>query len=241
MKQCYEPNWKTLKNRPAVFVWIPKTAGTSVRAIIERNEYPIQIGGGGGWEHASYKEIVKPLLSMGEPEPTIVTVVRNPYDWLVSYFHQHSSQDRPGGQESALGNWESFEDFLRKFDSGALPRFMRTEGFITEQLYDEKNHCKADVIIRFEHLQAGWGKTVEGLVGCERLRNGLSLPYKNRGEGHSRNPTFGPTPRNYRKYYTEEMVEFVEKRFGKEMSMYGYTIDGPIDDSIFVDPAKCHR
>ena len=190
-------------------------------------------------EHASWPDVEEKIGEM-DMHSTIVTVVRNPYDWLVSYFHHHSLAHRPGGQEGTLGNWTSFESFLSKFDSKhftetTLPRFMWGEGFLTEQLYDNKNACKAHVIIRFEHLQAGWGKTIQELVGCERLLNGLSMPHSNRGKGLTQ------TKRNYREYYNEELIEFVEKRFGKELSMYGYTIDGPADDSIFIDPAKCHR
>ncbi len=262
MKQLYEPDWDALKNRPIVFIWIPKTAGTSAHEMIKNNKYPILVGGtwrnrGYTGQHASYADLEE-NAAFAEVEgeitainPTIVTVVRNPYDWLVSYFHHHSLAGRPGGQEGSLGNWTSFKDFLSKFDSEnftetTLPRFMWGEGFMTEQLYDNQSVCKADVIIRFEHLQAGWGKTIQELVGCERLLNGLSLPHSNRGKDLARGSAVDHTgrfdiKRNYREYYTDELIEFVEKRFGKELSMYGYTIDGPTDDSIFIDPAKCHR
>lgn len=248
MKQLYEPDWDALKNKPIVFIWIPKTAGTSAHKLIKNNKYPILVGG--TWtnphtgQHASYTDVEESIREM-DIHSTIVTVVRNPYDWLVSYFHHHSLTNRLGcgalGQEGSLGTWATFKDFLSKFDSEhftetTLPRFMWGEGFLTEQLYNNQNVCKADVIIRFEHLQAGWGKTVQELVGCERLLNGLSLPHSNRGKGLT-----DKTKRNYREYYNEELVEFVKKRFGKELSMYGYTIDGPTDDSIFIDPAKCHR
>ena len=172
MKQLYEPDWDALKkDRPIVFIWIPKTGGTSASKMIKNNKYPILVGG--TWmkpptgEHASYTDVEEKVerrdIWRGK-KATIVTVVRNPYDWLVSYFHHHSMPGRQSGQswgqESTLGSWTTFKDFLSKFDSeystagATLPRFMWGEGFLTEQLYNNQNVCKADVIITvsYTHL-----------------------------------------------------------------------------------------
>ena len=245
MKKLFEPDWGSLRQNPVALIRVPKTGGKSMSHLIDNNpnRYPIQVGCAHGTGiHCSYKEMSNPPENEeneeGWTKHTIVAVVRNPYSWLVSFYNHHGGGSwagwldepwkyRTAGRDNPVMD---FQQVIERWHRGFKPTFMQPSGFITEQLY-LGNTCKADVIIRFEKLQEGWGKTLAELCECESVLNGASLPHENKGRAAG----------SLRNHYNEYTIGLVQERFAHELACYGYTIDGPTDDSVFIDPAKCHR
>lgn len=43
--------------------------------------------------------------------------------------------------------------------------------------------------------------------------------------------------RNYKEFYTSEMIELVNQKCSRELKMFGYTFDGPVDQvGLMVKP-----
>ena len=41
---------------------------------------------------------------------------------------------------------------------------------------------------------------------------------------------------DYKKYYTPELIKLVEQKHAQDLLHFGYNFDGPVDESIFIDP-----
>ncbi len=95
-----------------------------------------------------------------------------------------------------------FKEWLSRFDKpeGTVPR---------SSLYDEDGRCLVDFIGRFESLQQDF----DGI--CDRL-------------GTPRKPlprTNAVAKRDYRSYFDDESVRFVEEIFGEDIDRFGYQFD----------------
>ena len=169
---------------------------------------------------------------------TKLSICRNPYDLLVSYYHHSESHHyRPEYlQLSGPTGWasinvvhgiRSFDGFIKRYCD---PQFrwhhsLRQKNLFF-QMYGETGKCEVDVIVRQEMLFAGI-KTFLAAVGyCQE--NALE-PYREKVNASSRK-------KDCRHYYTDELRELVTEKCAAELSDFGYDFDGPINLDAFVDP-----
>ena len=128
---------------------------------------------------------------------TIFCTVRNHFDTLVSwYFHQTL---RPG--KSKYFGWP-FERFL--YEWALNPRYFR-DG----QMYWERVPL-CNRVLRFESLQIDFNELLDscGLPATLLQIHNVSRNRKRRA---------------YSEFYSEASVKFVEKTFGNELKLLGYT------------------
>ena len=69
-----------IKEHKAVFIHIPKNAGTSIETLFENNSFNIQPG-----KHDNIHEIKKRFLGVYNSHRKF-TIIRNPYDKMVSWY-----------------------------------------------------------------------------------------------------------------------------------------------------------
>jgi len=204
----------------ALFLWVPKTAGSSIWAAIKASG-------------ETYQELCYPNhIDQYQPEPRFTTwghchvgtlieagrcrvfcpltgaftfaFVRNPWDRLVSLFHYES-------QKRNL-NPDGFRNYIRMVTRGAIDPI---------GAYNEQGHSKAnrqldwlrwgdrwlpDFVGRFENLEADW-RTVCGELGID-----APLPHHN-ASNHD----------HYSTYYTDALARRVAVRFAEEIDMFHYT------------------
>ena len=211
-----------------LFVHIAKTGGTSVRAALRGHRW-------GGWYTlplamaSMASQMTRPRHKLGlkfprhakavaalEMLPTEVyqgffkfTIVRNPWDLQVSSYH-HIQREKP----EVLRGVKSFEDFLRlKFDPEREYDFMLdiSAELQHEYLVDLQGNVIVDFIGRYENLQNDFGAI------CQRI--GIAAP----ALPHLRQ---AGDRRDYRTYYSDELVELVGNHYRKDLALLNYTFDG---------------
>lgn len=160
------------------------------------------------------------------------TIVRNPWDMLVSRFFWNKKNATPRStpgqalgelirepwnldkygkvyvatrralKDSDLSPDDTFEDFMKK-----LPHNYSN----TKYYFDKQGNAYNDFVIRYEHLDEDY-KTV-----CEKI----GVPY----EPLPSLKTKTRKSRDYREFYTEELREWVAKDFAQEIDTFGYSFE----------------
>lgn len=209
-----------------LFVHIPKTGGTSVRAALaplrwrDPSYWPL-------WLCARLSHLSGHRLALKLPRHAKIiaakellphdyfaslfkfTIVRNPWDLQVSSFH-HIRRERP----HYLGGHDDFTAFLRWKLDPERPYQYHLDVSITPQsdyLVDLHGRLCVDFIGRYERLESDFAEI------CRRL--GLSarrLPHHRRAIDRQS---------DYRHYYTDETAAWIAHHFARDLALFGYRFD----------------
>ncbi len=207
--------------RRYIFVHIPKTGGTSLAQALEARakKDDILIGdtekarrrqrrvqglqaAGRLWKHSTLADIDGVVSGEDIAEWFCFTLVRNPWDRMVSYYHwlQNQSFDHPA---VGLAKSMNFSEFLHAphvkdaFASNHAATYMTTS---------RGEHC-ADLYIRLEHFE----QDVEPLWSHLGFR--LEMPHLNRSDRES----------DYRSLYSAADAEQLAALCAKDIARFGYT------------------
>lgn len=205
--------------RRYIFVHIPKTGGTSMALALEGRaaKDDILIGDtpkakrrkarlkniktpGRLWKHSSLRDID----GLVDPADYFVfTLVRNPWDRMVSYYHwlQLQNFDHPA---VVLAKSNNFKGFLRHPQTQASLKAGHYRSYTTDP--KGTDHCR--LYARLEHpgdLALLW----------EHLGFQLRLPHENRSD----------RDQDWRSYYDAETIDIITKKAGEDVARFGYTFD----------------
>lgn len=209
------------RGRRYIFVHVPKTGGTSVTLALEARALKddILIGdtpkarrrrrrlqgldaAGRLWKHSTLAD-VEGIVSRAEMRDFFtLTLVRNPWDRLVSYYHWLRSQrfDHPAVK---LAGSLAFADFLAHPDTRATIRAWPYGRYMRDGAGRE--HCCA--FVRLEQLEQDLA-AFETHLGF-RLQ---PLPRANSSERH----------RDHRHYYDDTSAAIVAEICAEDIARFGY-------------------
>lgn len=201
-------------NLKLLFIDITKTAGTAIISSLVRN-YPNE-----KWEgtHHSIKNFTAKgyHITKGNPtcspvteeilkEYTVFTVVRNPFDRMVSTWHW--------GYKGDYRN-TTFEEFIKNVNENKYIEFnshrYRTQ---FDWISDDDDNVRVPHILRWENLQEEMDNFFEkiNLQPFEILPDNTSKDRSGLDRTH------------YRDYYNEETKQIVEEKFKKDLEFFNYT------------------
>ena len=209
--------------RKFIFVHIPKTGGTSLALALEGRAHrdDILIGDtpkaikrkgrvktltakGRLWKHSTLADLDGAYTPAVLDEMFIFTLVRNPWDRIVSYYHWLRQQ---GFDHAAvtLAKAVSFEDFVLHPDTHASLRAFPAARYVTDAA--GRDLCSA--YVRLEHLADDLAP-VEAHLGFP-----LTLPHANMSE----------RPRDYRNAYSDRSAQAVAEMCAEDIARFGYRFD----------------
>ncbi|WP_416883061.1 sulfotransferase family 2 domain-containing protein [Marivita sp.] len=206
--------------RKFIFVHIPKTGGTSLALALEARAHrdDILIGDtpkairrkarvktlaakGRLWKHSTLADLDGALSPSDLDGMFIFTLVRNPWDRMVSYYHwlRDQSFDHPA---VTLAKATSFEAFLLHPDTEASLRAHPAARYVTDAAGVER--CSA--YVRLEHLEEDLAP-VEAHVGFR-----LDVPHANASD----------RPRDYRGAYSDQTAAAVAEMCADDIARFAY-------------------
>ena len=209
--------------RTFIFVHIPKTGGTSMALALEARAHrdDILIGDtpkaikrkrrltalkprGRLWKHSTLADI-DGIVSPEDLDGLFVfTMVRNPWDRMVSYYHwlRHQRFDHPAVR---LAKARSFDAFVLHPETGASLRAFPYGRHVT----DANGRDRAAAFVRLEALQ-------EDLAPVEKqLGFTLTLPRANASN----------RPADYRTAYCDRSAKAVAEMCAADIARFGYRFD----------------
>lgn len=206
--------------RAYVFVHIPKTGGTALSLALEARAMKddIMLGdtpkarkrrrrvqgaetAGRLWKHSTLADI-DGLLPAGVLEGLFAfTLVRNPWDRAVSYYHwlRDQSFDHPAvrlAQEMAFEPFVTHPQIMASFRATPAASYMRRA--------DGQDHCNA--YIRLEHFAE------DAAPLLAHLGFALDLPRANASAREA----------GYRRYYTDRSAQAVAESCAEDIARFGY-------------------
>ncbi|MEM6618320.1 MAG: sulfotransferase family 2 domain-containing protein [Pseudomonadota bacterium] len=207
--------------RRYIFIHIPKTGGTSLALALESRAMAddVMVGdtpkarrrrrrvrdvptSGRLWKHSRLGDIYG-LVDQDQIDNFFVfTLIRNPWDRVVSYYHWLRCQDFAHPMVG-LAQRLDFPDFLA--DPGVARSFKNDAAgsYVTDRLGQEK----CDLFLRLEHLDQDVARLEDAL--------GVSvapLPHANRSSRAG----------DYRSYYSDADAARVEALFAADVARFGY-------------------
>ena len=176
-----------------------------------------------------------------------VSICRNPFDMLVSFYHFQPNDDKslamrkyvPGGGPTGIGNCNaihgisSFEDFVKKWCDDDFVwewKYSESRHFLFHQMFAESGWSGVNVILRNEDLAKGTYMLLKGAGYGD---------YPEILKSEKLHATAARKKRDYRSFYTDELRCLVEKRHESELLCFDYNFDGIRSDSKFgpfIDP-----
>lgn len=192
--------------RRFVFVHVPKSAGTSIRAALA----PFADGASAASPHTTHETL--PALLARHPELAThfkFAFVRNPWDRLVSFFFYARQRLAPTfPQFQAM---DGLEDMLRLIDRNvAWLCAMHAIRPQCDYVCGEDGVRLTDFVGRHENLPADFARA------CRRIGISAALPQMN----VSRHD-------DYAGYYNGWCRDFVAIRYGRDIGEFGYAFDRP--------------
>ena len=180
-------------------------------------------------------------------EDTLVfSIIRNPFDMLCSYHHHYYDAGHNGWAScNNLHGFNNFEEFTRGYCSDEISGFNTLtksnfsgwhmpimHKFLFSQMFDANGKCHVDFLIRYENMVDGLKKMNE--------RFGLTFDYDKYDTvfDNSWRSNQSKKNKNYREYYTPELIKLVEEKCSRELSLFGYDFEGPTDKNTFLDPSE---
>ncbi len=210
--------------RRYIFVHAPKTGGTSLalalegramkddlmlgdtpKAVKRRRRLNGLQAAGRLWKHSTLRDVEGVVTPDQMRDYFVFTLVRNPWDRLVSYYHWLRAQgfDHPAVQ---LAKSSDFADFLRAPETQASFRASPYASYVT----DAEGKEQADLFIRLEHLGEDLAP-LEAHLGFQ-----LSpLPHENRSQRQG----------DYRQFYSDELVAIVGRCCAEDIRRFGYAFE----------------
>ena len=206
---------------PAIFVHTPKCGGSYIaEGIGHRRErrcftrrHPSLKG------HRTYLEYraAFPALGLDIADYLTFSVVRNPWEWHVSFYHylrQLTGRDRKNTLEiNQLLNAMSFSEYLAWLDDEAAPkpRDLWADRQVSDWVVDETGKIVVDVVMRQERLEEDFTGFIETY--------GLRLTPPTRRVNAS-------SHKDYRTYFSDADAERVAKRHARDLALFGYRFEG---------------
>jgi len=204
--------------RNAVFIWIPKTAGTSVFKVLEANgcqklKAPHQVKdyfpqkGIVTFGHMNYRELVdRHYISRRFDESAAkFCFTRNPYDRAISLFHYLQRTGKIPGDLSFL----SFCRLLNEKGCEAIGLFnARGLSQCNPQVRWTEN-IPMDYVGKIESLEEDLG-TIMTMLGLDAVR----APHLN-----------ATAHKDYRKYYCDESRAIVGDFYREDFLEFNYSVD----------------
>lgn len=207
--------------RKYIFVHIPKTGGTALSQALEKRAMKddVLIGdtpkakrrrarlqtlnpAGRLWKHSTLRDIAGVVSDPQMAEYFVVTLVRNPWDRMVSYYHWLRDQgwDHPA---VSLAKSTTFADFVMADDTA---RSIAASGYGT-YVTDAAGQEICDQFIRIEHLAQDLAPFEDHL--------GFRIGPIERINVSNRD-------RDYRTYYRDETAERVAGYCAADITRFGY-------------------
>ena len=180
------------------FIHIPKTGGTSIVNALGLSSGKVKkhgkYGKGGGRYRGGHDILC-------EYVPNTFTVVRNPFDRLVSSFcyaktkNSFHYKEHPYYEYIADCDFERFVEILPEFEGMFQLRPQ------SDYIYDDKNNLLVDHVLRYETLQKDFNKFWD-----------IKLPHLNKSDRH----------KDWRKYYNENTIKPVYEFYKRDFKNFNY-------------------
>lgn len=210
--------------RSYIFVHIPKTGGTSLALALEAKAMKddILIGdtpkaqrrrkrvkdlqtSGRLWKHSKLVDIYGAVDQTQIEQYFVFTLVRNPWDRMVSYYHWLRGQgfDHPAVH---LAQASDFTTFLNDAGTRASLRHDGAARYVS----DRNGVDRCNLYLRLEHLNADMARLEDGI--------GVLFPVP----PHENKSTRGA----YQGYYSDADQALVGELFAEDVERFGYHFDG---------------
>jgi hypothetical protein len=212
------------RGRKYLFIHAPKTGGTSMALALEARAMKddIMLGdtpkaakrrkrlqgvpaAGRLWKHATLADL-DGLVSLTELDDLFIfTLVRNPWDRLVSYYHwlQEQTFDHTIVR---LAQRLSFADFVA--NSAVARSFAATPA--VSYVTDAQGRERADLFVRLEHM-------MDDIAPLQaHLGFALDIPHVNQSARAA----------DYRGFYTDATVACVAQMCAADIARFEYEFDG---------------
>ncbi|MFK5998820.1 MAG: sulfotransferase family 2 domain-containing protein [Rhodobacterales bacterium] len=208
--------------RKYIFVHIPKTGGTSLSLALESKAMkddiligdtpkaknrrtrikPLQASGR-LWKHARLRDIYGPVTQAQIESYFVFTIVRNPWDRMVSYYHWLKAQsfDHPA---VGIAKICDFTDFLH---DPSIRLTLQNDGAST-YVSDKDGVDRCNLYLRMEHLAE------------DTNRLGRSLDLKLPDLPHH-NPSL--RRQDYTPYYDAQSQALIAGVFAKDIQKFSYS------------------
>lgn len=183
------------KNMDYIFIHINKTAGTSINKIIGK---PYR-------KHLTAKQIIDQIGKNKWQKAYKFTVVRNPWDKVVSHYKYRLKTNQSNIKNDGL----SFKEWvLFTYGENKDPKYYnKPQMFLpqVEWLKDYHGKINIDKIVKFENLKEGISE-VFSLLGIDE-----QLPHLNKT-----NKT------NYKDFYDQETKKIIADWFQEDIKLFDY-------------------
>jgi len=182
-----------------VFIHIPKTGGTSIANALHRVEImcgiPVITGSIPKRSHLPICDRIKEYSDERWKQLFKFTIVRNPWDHAVSWFHWHRNNE-------FYATHASFEAWVL---SGCPSHFLLDQ----RQYFTMSDNIMVDYVGRFEDLRQTLDRVTDG-IGRERISN---LPHEYKS----------PNRQPYQQYFKNNaMIDVVAQKNKWLIDHFGY-------------------